>query len=57
MLPEYASGFDPRGVGAEHAEPLDGPFVTMLRDAREGDRRGGAGRHDAARRTATTPAR
>ncbi|WP_421732576.1 carbon-nitrogen hydrolase family protein [Cellulomonas sp.] len=32
VLPEYASGFDPRGVGAEHAEPLDGPFVTMLRD-------------------------
>ena len=31
VLPEYASGFDPRGVGAEHAEPLDGPFVTMLR--------------------------
>ncbi|WP_315096353.1 carbon-nitrogen hydrolase family protein [uncultured Cellulomonas sp.] len=31
VVPEYASGFDPRGVGAEHAEPLDGPFVTMLR--------------------------
>lgn len=31
VLPEYASGFDPRGVGAEHAEPLDGPFVTHLR--------------------------
>lgn len=31
VAPEYASGFDPRGVGAEHAEPLDGPFVTMLR--------------------------
>jgi len=31
VLPEYASGFDPRGVGAEHAEPLDGPFVTGLR--------------------------
>jgi predicted amidohydrolase len=28
VLPEYASGFDPRGVGPEHAEPLDGPFVT-----------------------------
>ncbi|MBO3086498.1 carbon-nitrogen hydrolase family protein [Cellulomonas fengjieae] len=31
VLPEYASGFDPRGVGVEHAEPLDGPFVAMLR--------------------------
>jgi deaminated glutathione amidase len=31
VLPEYASGFDPRGVGPEHAEPLDGPFVTSLR--------------------------
>ncbi|MHA7133312.1 carbon-nitrogen hydrolase family protein [Oerskovia turbata] len=31
VLPEYASGFDPRGVGIEHAEPLDGPFVTSLR--------------------------
>jgi predicted amidohydrolase len=30
VLPEYASGFDPRGVGIEHAEPLDGPFVTAL---------------------------
>ncbi|KRC34231.1 carbon-nitrogen hydrolase family protein [Oerskovia sp. Root22] len=30
VLPEYASGFDPRGVGIEHAEPLDGPFVTTL---------------------------
>ena len=44
MLPEYASGFDPRGVGAEHAEPLDGPFVTMLRHARAGDGGRGAGR-------------
>jgi predicted amidohydrolase len=36
VLPEYASGYDPRGVGAEHAEPLDGPFVTRLRElARE----------------------
>jgi predicted amidohydrolase len=33
VLPEYASGFDPRGVGAEHAEPLSGPFVTGLREA------------------------
>lgn len=30
VLPEYASSFDPRGVGADHAEPLDGPFVTGL---------------------------
>ncbi len=33
VLPEYASGFDPRGVGPGHAEPLDGPFVTGLADA------------------------
>ncbi|NMR19842.1 nitrilase-related carbon-nitrogen hydrolase [Cellulomonas fimi] len=33
VLPEYASGFDPRGVGAEHAEPLDGAFVTAVRAA------------------------
>ncbi|GIG38611.1 carbon-nitrogen hydrolase family protein [Cellulomonas phragmiteti] len=33
VLPEYASAFDPRGVGVELAEPLDGPFVTMLRRA------------------------
>jgi predicted amidohydrolase len=32
VLPEYASGFDPRGTGREHAEPLDGPFVTLLRE-------------------------
>ncbi|WNB87569.1 carbon-nitrogen hydrolase family protein [Cellulomonas sp. ATA003] len=32
VLPEYASGFDPRGVGPEHAEPLDGPFVSALRE-------------------------
>ncbi|WP_448631478.1 carbon-nitrogen hydrolase family protein [Cellulomonas soli] len=31
VLPEYASSFDPRGVGERHAEPLDGPFVRMLR--------------------------
>ncbi|WP_244666917.1 carbon-nitrogen hydrolase family protein [Myceligenerans indicum] len=31
VLPEYASAYDPRGVGAEHAEPLDGPYVSMLR--------------------------
>jgi predicted amidohydrolase len=31
VLPEYSSGFDPRGVGVQHAEPLDGPYVTALR--------------------------
>ncbi|MFD6135426.1 carbon-nitrogen hydrolase family protein [Isoptericola sp. NPDC060257] len=31
VLPEYSSGYDPHGVGVEHAEPLDGPFVTALR--------------------------
>jgi len=30
VLPEYASRFDPRGVGPASAEPLDGPFVTAL---------------------------
>lgn len=33
VLPEYAARFDPRGVGPEQAEPLDGPFVTTLREA------------------------
>ncbi|WP_245861984.1 nitrilase-related carbon-nitrogen hydrolase [Sanguibacter antarcticus] len=32
VLPEYASGYDPRGVGIAHAEPLSGPFVTLLRE-------------------------
>ncbi|ROS78620.1 carbon-nitrogen hydrolase family protein [Cellulomonas sp. PhB143] len=32
VLPEYSSAFDPDGVGPEHAEPLDGPFVTFLRE-------------------------
>ncbi|QCB94381.1 carbon-nitrogen hydrolase family protein [Cellulomonas shaoxiangyii] len=32
VLPEYASAFDPRGVGPELAEPLDGPFVSALRE-------------------------
>ncbi|WP_425956246.1 carbon-nitrogen hydrolase family protein [Xylanimonas sp. McL0601] len=31
VLPEYASGYDPRGVGPAQAEPLDGPFVSLLR--------------------------
>jgi deaminated glutathione amidase len=35
VLPEFASGFDPRGVGPEHAEPLDGPFVSLLRERAE----------------------
>lgn len=30
VLPEYAAAFDPRGVGVDQAEPLDGPFVTGL---------------------------
>ncbi|MCC2322757.1 carbon-nitrogen hydrolase family protein [Cellulomonas xiejunii] len=32
VLPEYACAFDPRGVGVELAEPLDGPFVSALRE-------------------------
>ncbi|MCP2264444.1 carbon-nitrogen hydrolase family protein [Promicromonospora thailandica] len=32
VLPEYASAYDRRGVGPEHAEPADGPFVTLLRE-------------------------
>ncbi|WP_246036634.1 MULTISPECIES: carbon-nitrogen hydrolase family protein [Cellulomonas] len=32
VLPEYASAFDPRGVGPDLAEPLDGPFVTAVRE-------------------------
>ncbi|WP_182113293.1 MULTISPECIES: nitrilase-related carbon-nitrogen hydrolase [unclassified Actinotalea] len=30
VLPEYAVAFDPRGVGSDQAEPLDGPFVAGL---------------------------
>lgn len=37
VLPEYASGFDPRGTGPEHAEQLDGPFVTLLRERAAAD--------------------
>ena len=33
VLPEYASRFDPRGVGREHAEPLDEGFIPALRRA------------------------
>ena len=32
VLPEYASAYDRRGVGLDLAEPLDGPFVTTLRE-------------------------
>ena len=32
VLPEYASAYDRHGVGAHLAEPLDGPFVTTLRE-------------------------
>jgi deaminated glutathione amidase len=35
VLPEYASGFTPHGVGREHAEELDGPFVAALRSRAE----------------------
>lgn len=31
VLPEYASAFDPRGVGRDLAEPLDEGFVPALR--------------------------
>lgn len=38
VLPEYAAAFDPRGVGSELAEPLDGPFVeTLVGAAADGD--------------------
>lgn len=33
VLPEYASSFDPHGVGTDHAEPLDGPYLAGLRDS------------------------
>src|SRR5665648_605623 len=32
VLPEYAARFDPRGVGPEHAKPLDRGFVPALQD-------------------------
>ena len=32
VLPEYAAAYDRRGVGAHLAEPLEGPFVTALRE-------------------------
>ena len=36
VLPEYASGFDPRGVGPGDAQELDGRFLTALRAAARG---------------------
>ena len=36
VLPEYASGYDTAGVGVAHAETLDGPFVTTLRELTAG---------------------
>src|SRR5690606_25456088 len=36
VLPEYASGYDPRGVGPAHAEPPAGPCVTLLREGARG---------------------
>jgi predicted amidohydrolase len=33
VLPEYASAFNPRGTGADHAEALDGPYLNGLREA------------------------
>lgn len=36
VLPEYANGYEPSGVGAEHAETLDGPFVRTLVEATAG---------------------
>ncbi|HMO10608.1 MAG TPA: nitrilase-related carbon-nitrogen hydrolase, partial [Actinotalea sp.] len=35
-LPEYAAAFEPRGVGVDLAEPLDGPFVSALLGASHG---------------------
>lgn len=32
VLPEYAAAYDRRGVGAHLAEPLEGAFVTALRE-------------------------
>ncbi|GAA2235340.1 carbon-nitrogen hydrolase family protein [Rarobacter faecitabidus] len=32
VLPEYASGFDPAGVGSAQAQLLDGPYVTRMRE-------------------------
>lgn len=32
VLPEYAAAFRPHGVGPQDAEPLDGPFVRLLRE-------------------------
>lgn len=32
ILPEYATAFDPAGVGVQYAEPVDGPSLGFLRD-------------------------
>ena len=32
VLPEYTAAFDPRAVAVDLAEPLDGPFVALLRE-------------------------
>jgi predicted amidohydrolase len=32
VLPEYAAAYDRHGVGGHLAEPLEGPFVTALRE-------------------------
>ena len=32
VLPEYASAYHQLGVGVDLSEPLDGPFVSLLRD-------------------------
>lgn len=36
VLPEYTNVYRHEGVGAADAEPLDGPFVTALREASAG---------------------
>ncbi|WP_029068368.1 carbon-nitrogen hydrolase family protein [Jonesia quinghaiensis] len=38
LLPEYAHYYDPRGVPPDAAQPLDGPYVTLLRDLTHGTR-------------------
>lgn len=38
VLPEYASAFDPRGVGPADAQELDGPFLTAVRGAAQARR-------------------
>lgn len=38
VLPEYASAFDPRGVGPADAQELDGAFLTAVRGAAQARR-------------------